>query len=210
MSELKRKIRDVRDPWVNSPYYIHAEEWTFIFWDPHHPFRNLFDQLPKDKGIELACGFGRHAEKAAPLVGHLTLVDVIKENLAVCRERLKGVKNVSFKLGEGASFPATGKNAVSMIYCYDAMVHFDPAVVEAYLKDTARVLRKGGRALYHHSNYAEGKGRDWAQNPHARNYMTRDLFAELAHANGLKVLEQTVIDWSEAKNLDCISLIEKP
>ena len=33
------------------------------------------------------------------------------------------------------------------------MVHFSADLVQAYLRDTARVLKPGGMALYHHSNY---------------------------------------------------------
>lgn len=207
---LDRAIQDSRRPWIDSPYYAQAEEWTFLFWDPAHPFRKLFNQLPTDTGIELACGYGRHAERAAPLIGHLTLVDVIKDNLAICRKRLKDFDNISYKLGRGATFPGTRPASVSMIYCYDAMVHFDPEIVQSYLKDTARVLRNGGRALYHHSNYADGKGKDWSTNPHARNYMTQELFAEMAAKQGLNVLQQEIMPWGGIAGLDCLSLLEKP
>jgi hypothetical protein len=39
------------------------------------------------------------------------------------------------------------------------MVHFDSDVIQVYLQDTARVLRWGGRALFHHSNYSAGPAR---------------------------------------------------
>lgn len=39
--------------------------------------------------------------------------------------------------------------------------------------------------------------------------MSKDVFAYLAYRAGFDVLEQKVIDWG-IKDLDCISLIQKP
>lgn len=210
MSDLSKTIEDVRGPWIGSRYYRDAEKWTHVFWDKERPFRRLFDKLTPGTVIELACGHGRHGERAALLVRNLTMVDVIEGNLAVCRERLAGFANVTIKLGDGARFPDAAPDSVDAIYCYDAMVHFSPDIVTSYLQDSARVLRSGGRALYHHSNYAEGEGKRWSQNPHARNYMTRELFAEIAQGAGLRVIEQVVIPWGNVADLDCISLLEEP
>lgn len=210
MSDLAKVIENIRQPWVGSPYYSDAEQWTFLFWDPKHPFRRMFDLLPGGTVIDLACGHGRHAEMAAPHADRLILVDVIEENLAVCRDRLRDVPNVEFRLGGGVDFPDTADGSIDAIYCYDAMVHFAPEIVDSYLRQTYRVLRSGGRALFHHSNYAQGKGKVWNQNPHARNYMTRELFAESARRHGLDVIEQNVIPWGDVAELDCISLVGRP
>jgi ubiquinone/menaquinone biosynthesis C-methylase UbiE len=207
MDDLEKDIEYVRKPWIKSSYYADAEKWTFLFWEHSRPFRQLFEQIPKGNLIELACGHGRHAEQCAPLVKHLTLVDVVEENIDICRSRLSSFSNLSFKLGTGAAFPDTEESSVDGIYCYDAMVHFEPTVVEAYLADTARVLKSGGRALYHHSNFGEGKGKIWGQNPHARNFMTKDMMADLARSKGLDVIEQRVIGWGGVDQLDCITLV---
>ena len=210
MNELEKSIENVRKPWIGSRYYGDAEKWTYLFWEEKSSFKKLFDRLSKRTMIELACGHGRHAENTAAVATKLTLVDVIEENLLVCRDRLQEFNNLQFKLGNGAEFPDTRASSTDSIYCYDAMVHFSPDIVESYLKDTARVLRKGGCALYHHSNYADGKDKGWGTNPHARNYMTRELFASIAEQNGLQVLEQIVIPWGGVPELDCISLVGKP
>lgn len=46
------------------------------------------------------------------------------------------------------------------------------------------------------------------QNPHCRNFMSKELFAHLCIINGLSILKQKVIDWG-IKNLDCVSLFQK-
>lgn len=208
MTDIQKSVEDVRKPWIGSRYYEDAEKWTHIFWDAASPFRSYFERLSLRSVIELASGYGRHAEMAAPLCKKLVLVDVIQENLDFCRVRLEAFKNVSFLLGDGVSFPVRGSTA-DAIYCFDAMVHFPAEVVDLYLADTARVLRKGGLALYHHSNLGESGESKWAANPHARNYMTREKFAYLSSKHGLDVVEQRVIGWGGVPELDCISLIGK-
>jgi hypothetical protein len=89
------------------------------------------------------------------------------------------------------------------------MVHFSPDVVESYLKDSARVLIKGGKALFHHSNYPAPMDRHYGLNPHARNHMTQSLFIELTEKNGLVVEESIPIEWAGEPNLDCVSLCSK-
>lgn len=210
MSDLDKSIENVRKPWVASEYYVNAEKWTYLFWDKETPFRRLFEKLPKRNAIELACGHGHHAEISAEFFQTLTIVDVIEDNLAVCRTRLRHQSNVIARLGNGSGFPIAEENLVDSIYCYDAMVHFSPGIVDSYLRDTSRVLCSGGAALYHHSNYAAGKSKNWGLNPHARNYMTRDLFAEMARGHGLEVSDQILINWGGVLELDCLSLVRKP
>ena len=209
MDELAQKIANIRQPWVGSPYYDNAEKWTYLFWDAGTLPRTFFDRLDLGDVIELACGYGRHAERAAPLARTLVLIDVIAENLDVCRARLAQHSHLTCVLGDGQGFTGTADASVDAIYCYDAMVHFDPDIIDSYLRDTARVLRPGGKALFHHSNYAAGKGRSWGQNPHARNYMTQELFAQMARAQGLAVSTQQVMDWGGVKDLDCLTLLER-
>jgi len=73
---LQSSVDVVGAPWRESAYYEDAERWTFLFWEPEHPFRPWFDRLDLRNVLELACGYGRHAERVAPLAGQLTLMDI--------------------------------------------------------------------------------------------------------------------------------------
>ena len=97
--------------------------------------------------------------------------------------------------------------AVGLVYCFDAMVHFNPDVVGAYLAETRRCLKPGGHGFFHHSNHLGGP--DWQANPHARNVMSAALFRGFAAAARLEVVEQRVIDWGDAPGLDCVTLVRK-
>lgn len=210
VGSLEEQVSKVAEAWFNSPYYEGAEKYSHMFWDEGRIFKRLFDTLDLTNVIELSCGHGRHAEKSALRAGHLTCVDIVPDNIEFCRKRLRNFSNVSFLLGNGHSFEGIPSGSVTAIYCYDSMVHFTPDIVTSYLRDTKRVLSKGGRALFHHSNFAAPFDRHYGQNPHARNHMTKELFGSAANDAGLRVIESVVIDWGGEKNLDCASLVENP
>lgn len=77
-----------------------------------------------------------------------------------------------------------------------------------YLKDIHRVLRKGGMALFHHSNNTSNYENAFSTAVGGRNYMSKDLFAYLSYRAGFEVIEQQVFDWG-VKDLDCVSLVRK-
>src|SRR4026207_695422 len=92
----------------------------------------------------LACGHGRHSKIVAERSGQLTLMDVHEENIEHCRTRLARFQNTVFFKNSGHDFQPITDDALTAIFCYDAMVHFSPDLVQAYLRDTARVLKPGG------------------------------------------------------------------
>lgn len=96
------------------------------------------------------------------------------------------------------------------LYSYDAMVHFELMDVYSYLTDIFRVLSPEGRALLHHSNYHADYKAGFGSAPQGRSFMSKECFAYLAYRAGFNIIEQRVIDWGNEKNLDCVSLIEKP
>jgi len=207
MSDLAKSVQIVAQAWKESSYYATAERYLDVFWGEGTVFKRLFDRLDLQAVLELACGHGRHAERVAPLAGHLTLMDVHEENIAVCRTRLARFPDVKCHVNNGYDFRPVPDRSLTAIFCYDAMVHFSPDLVESYLHDTVRVLRPGGLALYHHSNYPAPLDRPYGENPHARNHMTQALFREYASAAGLRIVESQVIDWGYDPSLDCVTLL---
>jgi SAM-dependent methyltransferase len=205
--DLQSSVDLVGEAWKQSAYYQDAERWTFIFWDPGQPFRTWFDRLDLRNALELACGHGRHAERVVPHAGQLTLMDIHEENLDACRARLSGYGNVRYLLNSGYDFRPVPDATLTAIYCYDAMVHFSPDLVAAYLEDARRVLAPGGMALLHHSNYDADPSQHYGSNPQARNRMTLEMFRGLAERAGLEVVDSKPVEWAAIPGLDGLTLL---
>jgi ubiquinone/menaquinone biosynthesis C-methylase UbiE len=204
---LKTSVDIVAAPWKASPYYADAEKYTFIWWDDRWPFKRMFERLDLASVLELACGHGRHSERVVKIAGKLTLMDVLSENIDFCKARIGS--GPEFYINNGFDFMPVEDQALTAIFCYDAMVHFSPDLVLSYLIDAKRVLKTGGMMLLHHSNYSATPAEHYGQHPSARNYMPRLLFQKLANDAGLAILESTTFQWGDVADLDCLSLLQK-
>jgi SAM-dependent methyltransferase len=195
------------DPWhPGNPYFAAAEPVMAQLWaDLVRPFLRGCDFTCV---LDLATGHGRNAAMLRPLAGRLILVDIQPGNIELCRRRFGGDPAVTCLVNNGYDLREVPGGEVTLLYCFDAMVHFDSDVVRAYLAEARRVLRPGGRAFLHHSNYQAGH--DWRAAPHSRAFMSRALLRHYALKEGLEVVRQRVIDWGGVERLDCLTLLAKP
>ena len=194
--------------WKQSPYYDMAEGfmdvcWSEIIWP-------MVSDCDFTIVVDLAAGHGRNSEKLRRLAARIHVVDIIAENIEFCRRRFAGDARFEFHLCDGMTFPRVPDASVSLVYCFDAMVHFDSDTVRSYLREIRRVLPPGGRAFCHHSNYMSNPTGDFRHSPHWRNFMSKDLFAHWAHKEGLSVLRAKVVDWgADVPSLDCLTVLER-
>lgn len=193
-----------------NQYFDEAEldESINIFWGKNSPFFEQFKQLDLKNIIELACGRGRHVPHYLHETGEVTLVDILEENINLCKERFKDETNIRYYCNNGYNLSELESDEYTALFCYDAMVHFEMMDIYEYLKDIYRILVSGGKVLIHHSNNASDYKASFANAPHGRSFMSKDIFAYLAYRCGFKVLKQKEIDWGIEK-LDCITLLQK-
>jgi SAM-dependent methyltransferase len=155
--------------------------------------------------VDFACGHGRNAAKLADLAARMTLVDVEKDNIEFCQQRFRG-RPFDFVVNSGFDIRQIIDQDVSFFYSFDAMVHFDFEIMLLYVKEFKRILKVGGHGFVHHSNFTGAPGQNFTENPHWRNYMSKELFFHMCVRNGLRVEEQRVIDWGNDSSLDCLTV----
>lgn len=195
-------------------YFEHAEphmakQWNGIIWPiiKDEDFTNT---------LELACGHGRNTEFLRRLARMIDLVDVNQNCIEACRQRFGQEKDgcaFRYHVTSGTVLPV-GDETISFGYSWDSMVHFDKLVVQDYVREFARVLKPGGTAFLHHSNYGEvAPDSDWAKNHGNRSDMTASLMRDYARQSGLSMKFQRLSGLADGwgiDDLDCLSLLQKP
>jgi len=205
-SKLRHLAQYVGDDWKQQPYYDDAEKHMEAQWrDTVWPF---IKQADFNCVLDLAAGHGRNSERLGPHARKLYVVDINQENIDFCRRRFAGDPKFVFLRNDGCSLPTIAAGEISLVYCFDAMVHFDSDVVRAYLREFHRVLRPGGLGFCHHSNYTQNPGGDVHKNPGWRNFMSQKLFAHYCAKEGLTVLQSRLVDWTGPES-DCVTLFRR-
>lgn len=196
------------DPFKSSGYFRLAErtmahQWDYFIWP-------RISGLDRSVVIDLACGHGRNTERLAAVSGRVIALDINQECVEATQKRVAGFSNVEVRRIDGSSLEGVPDASVSLVYCWDAMVHFEHDVVALYVKEFARVLRPGGAGFIHHSNWTGGRGTDFRTQPHWRNYMSREIFRDLLQSAGLAVVSQDVIDWDESRRGRAADAVRRP
>lgn len=213
-NETRRIISFWEKGGADWDYYQSAEDekWLKVFWSPDSVFLPLFQHLDLDSVLEIACGAGRHSAQVIDRIKDLYLLDSSAEALKLAEERFASHRHITYihnKTGFGIPADIVKDNALTAVFSYDAMVHFEKESVRSYVLDSYRVLKAGGFALLHHSNYDKNPGGKFTDNPGWRNYMTQELFCSYARQAGFEVVHTQVFDFS-IKDSDCITLLKKP
>jgi ubiquinone/menaquinone biosynthesis C-methylase UbiE/DNA-binding transcriptional ArsR family regulator len=107
-----------------------------------HALPALFD--PRWVVGDLGCGTGQTSEAVAPFVARVVAIDRSSEMLQAAKRRLRDQPNVDIRRGELEALPIAGEEldvAIIMLVLHHVP---DPLAV---LRETARVLRPGGRLV---------------------------------------------------------------
>ena len=164
--------------------------------------------------VEIVPGAGRNSEKLKDLAETLYMVDLNEYALEKCRARFaayKGPCDIQIIKTDGTTLPGVPDRCATFVYSWDSMVHFDRAVIREYLKECARVMKPSATGFIHHSNYGtlNPEAGQIEDAPHLRSNQSKDNFARQAREAGLEIVSQSVFNWGDVKDLDCISLFKK-
>jgi ubiquinone/menaquinone biosynthesis C-methylase UbiE len=158
LSYLGKMAEYSGEPWLpNNPYFARAEPYMAQLWEELiWPFIGDCDFTSV---LDLAAGHGRNSAMLMLHARQLLIMDIQLGNVEICAQRFAKKNNVKCVTNNGHDLRPAADESISLIYCFDAMVHFDSDVVRSYLRDARRVLTDGGRGFFHHSNFT--KGHDW-------------------------------------------------
>lgn len=99
---------------------------------------------PDSVGLDAGCGSGRWSVKVAPRVGHLHLLDPSEEALAVARENLRGVGNVTLHHASASAIPLPPR---SLDFAFSLGVLHHVPDTEGAIAEIADKLRPGAPFL---------------------------------------------------------------
>lgn len=179
-----------------------------FFWADGGICHELFDRLDLQNTVELACGRGRHVPRYINDAGHITLVDILEKNIDLCRMRFSDTDKISYVVNNGYDLSVLPNDRYTSLFTYDSMVHFELLDISNYLKETYRILRPGGKALFHHSNNDSDYKASYDNGTESRSFMSKNIFAYLAYRAGFEIEDQRIVDWVEPE-IDCLTLVVK-
>lgn len=163
---------------------------------------------------DFACGHGSIALEFAKKITSKNirikkyiLIDVVQENLNIAVERLSKIiesNKIEIFLCNGSNFIGYHSVKADYLYCWDAMVHFDILDVCGYMKTLSAILN--GIGFFHHSNY-DTITKKISDNPHYRNFNSKNIFHQIVLSSGHRVLSQNVHGWPGFQDLDCLTTV---
>jgi SAM-dependent methyltransferase len=192
---------------VSVAYFDAAENVMDRHWaEIIGPF---IDNIRYETALDLASGHGRNALWLGKRASLVYCIDIHPENIRVLQSRFALEPKFVVLQNDGYSLPFIVDGHIDLFYCYDALVHFDLEIVQCYVKEAYRVIKTGGHAFIHCSNYTGNPGGDFRENPHWRNFMSCEIFTHLARKAGFTVLRVQKLAWGGIPALDCVFLLRK-
>jgi SAM-dependent methyltransferase len=187
-------VRHMQRQWEIWDWSEGGEEWTV---SPEWR-QSVIDNLmlanaldPPMVAVEIGPGAGRWTEPLQSISERLILFDITERTLELCQQRFAACSNIEYRLTNGSSLEGVSDESVDFIWSFDAFVHIAPADQEGYVRDFARVMKPGARAVIHHSGEG-GRHERW------RSSMTAEGFVSLLQRHGLEPIEQ-MTHWGPRK-----------
>lgn len=207
--------------WTNYDWSKGGDEWskpwggTHSMWY-HYLLPRIARFVPADSILEIAPGFGRCTQFLLGLTNKLVAVDLNERCIEACRDRFAGAEHLELHANDGSTLPMVADGSISFAFSWDSLVHAAHAPMQSYVHELARVLKPGGAAFLHHSNFAEC-GTSWPLEPGQRPPGNRgiDMSAGAMRQDCLDaglwcVTQELVPQARKGVFNDCQTLIVKP
>ena len=220
MPSSTSNIDQVRDTWTRYDWPVAGDEWSAAWGGTAYLWHGvlyprLMEMIPAEGALEIGPGHGRITRFLQEHCRHLRLVDVTPACIEVCRKRFATSPHISFHVNDGYSLGFVPEESLDLVFSFDALVHVEEDVIDAYLAQLAGLLREDGVAFLHHSNLAAlvaaGRAPESIPNPYFRSLsMSAGRFAALAAHHRLDCVAQEIFPWGALDQLsDCFSVVTR-
>jgi ubiquinone/menaquinone biosynthesis C-methylase UbiE len=187
-----------------------GEEWSVAWGGSQYQWQRTIlprvaSALPCSTVLEIAPGHGRWTHYLIGQCRRYMGIDISSNAIARCKQRFGHLRMATFSLGDGSSLTGVADSSVDFVFSFDSLVHCELDVIESYLVEIRRVLKRGGLAFIHHSNMADHKTAD---NPHLRaTSVSAEKVRDRCEEHGLCIVTQELVNWGHDLLTDCFSLI---
>ncbi|MZP29462.1 methyltransferase domain-containing protein [Heliobacterium undosum] len=208
-------INDNLQTWSNYDWSQSGDEWSAGWGGTEYLWTctilpRILPYLPLGRTLELAPGFGRWTQFLKDVAQELILVDLTERCIEACKARFASAKNIRYYTNDGKSLDMIEDNSLDFVFSWDSLVHVEIDVIEAYLKELAKKLKRDGVGFIHHSNlgrYCDQNGQVLVENVAWRaGTVTAERFEEICASVGLRCIRQELINWNGLLLNDCISV----
>jgi ubiquinone/menaquinone biosynthesis C-methylase UbiE len=173
----------------------------------------------KGRILEIAPGHGRWTQFLEVHCTSLIGIDLNPSCVEICKHRFENHANLEFKSNDGLTLPMVEDASIDFAFSFDSLVHAEADVVSSYVRELARVLKPGGVAFLHHSNFGAARYIVWEnarrlilRPPHQAwraSSMSAKKMREFAESSGMTCAQQEIVPWGTRWPLmiDCMSTL---
>ncbi len=169
--------------------------------------------IPAGTILEIAPGFGRWTNYLKDQCENLIVVDLAEKCIRACEKRFSSSSHITYHVNDGQSLDMIPDNSIDFVFSFDALVHVERDVMEAYLSQLANKLSPNGVGFIHHSNLGmyldelTGELPPEIGHPHWRGKsMSAKLFEEYCDQASLQCISQEMTHWASHQLIDAISV----
>lgn len=108
--------------------------------------------------LEIGCGIGRIGKEISKICCHWTGLDASTKMISFAKDYLKDHHNVTLKESSGYDLHSIPNNSQDVVYCIVVFMHLDEWERFNYIKESYRVLKKGGVLLVNNINLCSKQG----------------------------------------------------
>lgn len=209
-------IEEQKNMWSNpNNWKTDGEEWSNYFGTTDNLWNIIYPKIEnylKDDVLEIASGYGRmtkylleNTKQTRPFSDNLSLVDLNENCIAACQKKF-GIKIKEYVINDGKTLDFKN-NQFDFVFSYDSFVHMTEDVIDSYMKDIYRILKRDGYAFIHHS-FLVGGLETPINNVAGRSNMNPEVFANLVKKYNMDVISQEDFRVSEEMS-DTLTIFHK-